>query len=518
MTFQQYPSKLGIPSGNTAGRPTNPVIGDTYYNGQLEILEIWNGTTFVAVSAPPSTPQITSVTDASTGDAYTSTAGKLAVVFVAGSGGGTPSQYNAFTVAGGHSASSSGTTITLTGLTPGTSYEVYGNGQNNFGTTVNTPNQAAVTPTTLPEVRTIGTATASTSTNEVTVTWTNGNNGGKNLSAITITPFLNGTTAQTSRTAATTSSTSYTFTEGQLTAGAAYTFKVKATNANGTSADSTASNSATVPSYFLLEYLVIAGGGGGGSGSGPSVWGGGGAGGYRTASGFTLNKNTNYNVEVGAGGAIGTNGVNSVFSTITSIGGGRGGGTTASGVGGSGGGGASDGSFTSGNIGTANQGNSGGGGNSSGEFFAGGGGGGAGQQGGTGSTSGASGGNGGNGTASSITGTSVTRGGGGAGGARNASGSSNNQGIGGTGGGGNGGFEQGTRNGSAGTPNTGGGGGGGHFASGASAAGGSGVVILRYLTSDGTITIGAGLTGTTATDGSYKVTTLTAGTGNVSWS
>jgi hypothetical protein len=47
MTFQQYPSKGGIPSGNTAGRPTNPVIGDTYYTGQLEILEIYNGTIWV---------------------------------------------------------------------------------------------------------------------------------------------------------------------------------------------------------------------------------------------------------------------------------------------------------------------------------------------------------------------------------------------------------------------------------------------------------------------------------------
>jgi hypothetical protein len=46
--------------------------------------------------------------------------------------------------------------------------------------------------------------------------------------------------------------------------------------------------------------------------------------------------------------------------------------------------------------------------------------------------------------------------------------------------------------------------------------GGSGVVILRYPTAR-TITIGAGLTGSTATDGSFKVTTLTAGTGNVSW-
>jgi hypothetical protein len=42
------------------------------------------------------------------------------------------------------------------------------------------------------------------------------------------------------------------------------------------------------------------------------------------------------------------------------------------------------------------------------------------------------------------------------------------------------------------------------------------VVILRYLSAR-TITIGAGLTGTTATDGSHKVTTITAGTGNVSW-
>ena len=48
-------------------------------------------------------------------------------------------------------------------------------------------------------------------------------------------------------------------------------------------------------------------------------------------------------------------------------------------------------------------------------------------------------------------------------------------------------------------------------------AGGSGIVILRYPTAAGTITIGAGLTGSTATDGADKVTTITAGTGNVSW-
>jgi hypothetical protein len=40
--------------------------------------------------------------------------------------------------------------------------------------------------------------------------------------------------------------------------------------------------------------------------------------------------------------------------------------------------------------------------------------------------------------------------------------------------------------------------------------------VLRYP-AEFTITIGAGLTGSTTTVGANKVTTLTAGTGQVSW-
>jgi hypothetical protein len=40
--------------------------------------------------------------------------------------------------------------------------------------------------------------------------------------------------------------------------------------------------------------------------------------------------------------------------------------------------------------------------------------------------------------------------------------------------------------------------------------------VLRYPAAY-TITIGAGLTGSTSTVGGNKVTTITAGTGNVSW-
>jgi hypothetical protein len=92
---------------------------------------------------------------------------------------------------------------------------------------------------------------------------------------------------------------------------------------------------------------------------------------------------------------------------------------------------------------------------------------------------------------------------------------SSNDGNGSTSGGNNG-----TINGVAGTTNRGAGGGGGAFGStGGSTpgAGGSGVVILKYPDSY-TITIGAGLTGTTGSPaGGFKTTTITAGTGNVSW-
>jgi hypothetical protein len=526
MGLQQIPSKGGIPSGNTASRPGSPVVGDTYYNGQLELLEIYNGTQWVAASAPPAIPTITSITDVGTGLAY-ATGGTFTIEVAPGSGGATALQYNAVTTTGGFSASSSSTTISLTGLTSNTSFIVAANAQNNFGATANGPSFSAVTATTVPQAPTIGTATASESASEATVSWTLNNTGGKALTAITITPYLNGTTAETSRTAATTSSTSYTFIPGQLTSGASYTFKVKTTNANGDSLESSATNSVTISNNISIDYLVVAGGGGGGFSASNGGGAGGGAGGLRstvTASGgspgtvesiLVLTKSTNYTVTVGAGGSGGinstttqpTNGVNSVFSTVTSTGGGKGGtGSADAASGGSGGGGHGDGRVTAG-AGTANQGFAGGTGTSGGpDDQKPGGGGGAGQIGGNASTDG----DGGNGVAVSITGTSVTYAGGGGGGETNRYGTPTGPGTGGTGGGGAGHV--------AGTANTGGGGGGGQRTSGNGANGGSGVVVLRWLTVAGSITVGAGLTAdSTGTDGSYSYKRFTAGSGNVSF-
>ena len=276
-----------------------------------------------------------------------------------------------------------------------------------------------------------------------------------------------------------------------------------------------------VPAIQLLtvDFLVIAGGAGGGKDSGGGWGGGGGAGGYRnsynneTSGGNSASEtalpvpaSTNVIVTVGEGGSgttvnPGNAGEDSVFYTITSIGGG-GGGTNATGAnGGSGGGNGTSGSASNpASLGTANQGFSGGvnDGNYSG------GGGGAGQIGGVVPPSGAASMKGGNGLSSAITGTAVTRTGGGGGMYYG------NPGPGGTGGGGNGG-----QPGTDGVTNTGSGGGAGGPGGADGGEGGSGIVILRYPSSN-TITVGAGLTASTSTIGGDKVTIFTAGTGSIS--
>jgi len=257
-------------------------------------------------------------------------------------------------------------------------------------------------------------------------------------------------------------------------------YKVHTFNSSGTF---------TINKATVIEILVVAGGGSGGEGHG----GGGGAGGLIYKSSFAI-LGQSYPVVVGAGGpqtntladARGTQGGNSVFSTLTAIGGGYGS-TWEGGNGGSGGGSSCyvihpyPESLTTGSgKGIAGQGNDGG------PVFLtpdndgpgqGGGGAGAAGQSGSGPTDQKSiGGNGGAGATYSITGSAVTyAGGGGGGGAIGI-------GIGGSGGGGDSGIIG--VNAVSGAANTGGGGGGGgvcaQYPARIGAAGGSGIVIIRY--------------------------------------
>ena len=281
-------------------------------------------------------------------------------------------------------------------------------------------------------------------------------------------------------------------------------------------------NSSPPPS---VTYLVVGGGGGGGSRFG----GGGGAGGYRTG---TLSVAAgSYTVTVGTGGAggpqaggggtqgavAGTNGNNSVFSSITSVGGGGGGGGDGDGFGGvppttGGSGGGAAGRFASaGAVGTAGQGNAGASTSGTGGYY-GGGGGGAGASG----TSGT----GGIGTASSITGTSTYYAGGGGGGADSTNGYNGSPG--GTGGGGAG--SQGSAGATNGTANTGGGGGGSAYLGGIAphqalgGTGGSGIVVISYSSAYAQLSsIGSSVTYSYSVVGENHVYVFTAGSDSITW-
>ena len=280
----------------------------------------------------------------------------------------------------------------------------------------------------------------------------------------------------------------------------------------------------TVPSGIsTLDYLVVAGGGGGGSG-------GGGAGGLLQASNYPVTSGEQISVSVGRGGTggaggratqiPGTKGVDSSFGPIIAKGGGAGG---TEGIadysnvnGGSGGGSQFDcvsagcGAAIAGTS-VANQGNNGGY-STYNSYGAGGGGGGAGGAG-FNTTRNYIGGNGGIGIASDITGVSTYYAGGGGGGINSndnayigldssgnllstATVQTNGGGQGGLGGGGTGssyGFRSGTQgqfaNATSGAPNTGGGGGGTDPEDINAGNGGSGIVILRWISNTNLKTI-----------------------------
>ena len=282
-------------------------------------------------------------------------------------------------------------------------------------------------------------------------------------------------------------------------------FKVHTFTGPGTFCVSNAGNAA---GSNTVDYLVVAGGGGGGK----QIAGGGGAGGYRESSGTASGSYsasplgacvsalpvtaTGFPITVGAGAAGATSipttssGSNSIFSSITSAGGGGG---IGCGVGANGGSGGGNGKRTTSPVGQGNtppvtpaQGTNGGqavcnpGG-------AGGGGGGATVVGGNSVSPpggpGCNAGGGGTGATSSITGSPVARAGGGGGGGRSCAGTAGTPAGAaspcGTGGAGTAPNADAT----AGTTNTGGGGGGtGYNPSPGNdgAAGGSGIVIIRY--------------------------------------
>lgn len=247
--------------------------------------------------------------------------------------------------------------------------------------------------------------------------------------------------------------------------------------------------SASFDNYFTvtdgsgtIDILCVGGGGGGGT-DGTTGGSGGGAGSVETLLGYSVTAGA-YPVRVGYGAAANNTGWSSIFrnqasaNVLFGYGGGRGlGPSTSNGYDGGCGGGAPGSNSTFRTGGGVSVGSSGyaGGNNEVHTNRPAGGGGGAGAVGGT--ASGGVPGNGGAGKANNFrTGSDVYYGGGGGGGM----GSGSTQATGGIGGGGDGGVN-GTQP-TSGQANTGGGGGGEYLSDGGSPSGGSGIIVIRYLT------------------------------------
>lgn len=521
-------SLSGVTVTTTANRSAavpSPFTGQLVFLTDVTRLQVWNGSawTFITNGAPgaPTSLSATPLSTSSVSVAFTT--GALAGSAItnykyaySSNGGSTYSEYAAFDPVDTTSP------VVISGLTGSTTYLIKLRAVSDFGDSADS-SSVSVTTLTAPSAPTSLSATGFYLMGRIA--FTPGADGGSVITNYEYALSTNGGATYGAFTALSPTNTASPIDITGLANNTTYSIKIRAVSANGAGIESSAV-SVTTNQNIAIDYLVVAGGGGGGFGF---YGGGGGAGGLRstvTATGgggslesvLTRSFNTNYAVVVGAGGGggpnsttAGVNGSNSVFSTITSVGGG--GAVSrdqnATGVTGGSGGGVSY--LGSPGSGTANQGFIGG----TGAY--GGSGGGAGAAGADGADStnslgGSYGATGGIGVATAISGSSVYYAGGGGGGSVNNP--ANAVLPGGLGGGGAGGYSGGA---SAlpGTTNTGGGGGGGG-GSVVGASGGSGVVILRY-SSNLTITLGAGLTGSTSTVSSNKVTTITAGSGNVSW-
>jgi len=131
------------------------------------------------------------------------------------------------------------TVQTITGLTNGTAYRFTVAAINAVGFGPQSGFSNVVTPATVPDAPTIGTAIRGNTS--ATVSWTPGSNGGAPITAYIVTPYISGLPQP----ATTFNSTATTQTVTSLANGTTYTFTVEAVNVAGTSAESGQSNAVT---------------------------------------------------------------------------------------------------------------------------------------------------------------------------------------------------------------------------------------------------------------------------------
>ena len=215
---------------------TSLTSSQIYYYKVSAINTVGTGDASTASSATATTvPQapVVNAANVGTGRAYNNGAATITATGGA-TGGKAISSYTATSSPGSFTATS-GSPLTVTGLQSATSYTFNVTATNANGTSTATTS-GSITATTVPQAPTIGTASDGGTGTTATVTYTAGATGGAAVSVFTTTSSpgsLTGTGASP-------------ITVSGLTTGTAYTFAVTATNANGTSSASAASNSVTI--------------------------------------------------------------------------------------------------------------------------------------------------------------------------------------------------------------------------------------------------------------------------------
>lgn len=247
--------------GTTANRPANPTAGAVYYDTDIGGLMIYNGvswftfTTAINVTAPTNV----TATNVGTNRPYGSAA--ALVSWTASSELGGP--VAAYEVLNGGSvvATTSTTSATVTGLNGGTSYSFTVRAKNNYGSNATSGSSNSVTVTSVPQTPAAPTAVANSNTSAFVEFTRSSNNGGSAITNYVVTAYQGATEI----TSVTISATGYFAAQAEvtgLTNGQSYTFKVKAQNANGFSAESSASNSITAGTISGLMLTAFGGGAG----------------------------------------------------------------------------------------------------------------------------------------------------------------------------------------------------------------------------------------------------------------
>lgn len=192
----------------------------------------------------PNAPTIGTATNVGTGRAYNNGAATVTFTAPAFDGGLPITSYTVTSSPGGFTGSGASSPVTVTGLQSNTAYTFTVTATNARGTGAASAASNSITATTVPQAPTVGTPTcatgqAYTGSANISVPFTANATGGAAISSYTVTSSISGTASGASSPISI-----------SQTVGSTYTYTVTATNANGTSAPSSASSSvlsASVP-------------------------------------------------------------------------------------------------------------------------------------------------------------------------------------------------------------------------------------------------------------------------------